>query len=345
MRRYPPDLIRQQYGWFAHFSLLDDLPALWQTWQAAHPQPKNGLVQRWPLLKRGGILAEVLAAWLGTEALVRLTATQAQFRMVDLRLLFVVLVSTVHGLNLGVLAALLAAGSLVLGYMRQGIAPILLFYEPSYWLAFLVYFVVGAVCGYVQLRSADAVRFAQEECRTLRRRMDFVQQLCQDALQEKHALARQLLARKDSFGKLYAVTRQLDVAQPKVLYRCAVQVLEDCLKNQSIALYVLEEDGLSARLAAASPALTAHTAPVLPDEVLHALRPVLTQGELWVNRRLLPELPMYAAAARCSGQPVLLLLLWEAREDQMDLYEQNMFRILSGLIEQALRHARQEAAV
>ena len=79
VRRYlsDDDLTRKRYGWFAHYSLLDDLPALWRTWQAAHPRPENRLVQRWPLLKCCGILAEVLAAWLGTEALVRLTATQA----------------------------------------------------------------------------------------------------------------------------------------------------------------------------------------------------------------------------------------------------------------------------
>ena len=97
--------------------------------------------------------------------------------MVDLRLLFVVLISTIHGLNFGVLAALLAAVSLVLGYMRQGIAPALLFYEPSYWLAFLVYFAAGAVGGYVQLHSTDAVRFAQEECGAMRQQMHFIRQL------------------------------------------------------------------------------------------------------------------------------------------------------------------------
>lgn len=39
------------------------------------------------------------------------------------------------------------------GYTFQG-----LFYEPSNWLPFIAYFVVGAVCGYVQLRNSEAVK-------------------------------------------------------------------------------------------------------------------------------------------------------------------------------------------
>lgn len=46
-------------------------------------------IRRSPLLLR---LAEIAAAWLATELLVRITGTDAQFRMIDFRLMFVVLI-------------------------------------------------------------------------------------------------------------------------------------------------------------------------------------------------------------------------------------------------------------
>ncbi len=88
--------------------------------------------------------------------------------MVDFRLAFIVLIADVYGLNAGVAAAFLASLSLAAGYWAEGASPLLLFYEPSNWLAFLVYFVVGAVCGYVQLRSAEDLRFAEEEQKLLK---------------------------------------------------------------------------------------------------------------------------------------------------------------------------------
>ena len=88
-------------------------------------------IRQSPLLLR---LVEIAAAWLATELLVRITGTDAQFRMVDFRLMFVVLIGTVYGLNAGVLSAVLASVSLTAGYLRQSTTLMLLFYEPANWL-------------------------------------------------------------------------------------------------------------------------------------------------------------------------------------------------------------------
>lgn len=53
-------------------------------------------IRQSPLLLR---LVEIAPAWLATELLVRITGTDAQFRMVDFRLMFVVLIGTVYGLQ------------------------------------------------------------------------------------------------------------------------------------------------------------------------------------------------------------------------------------------------------
>lgn len=157
--------------------------------------------------------------------------------MVDFRLAFIVLIADVYGLNAGVAAAFLASLSLAAGYWAEGASPLLLFYEPSNWLAFLVYFVVGAVCGYVQLRSAEDLRFAEEERKLLEERLRFVRQLYQDTLEDKRSFRRQILGRRDSFGKVYAVTKALDAAPAQELPRKIVEVLEDVLENHSAAVY------------------------------------------------------------------------------------------------------------
>ena len=155
VREYPPDdgQLRRAYGWFPRYDLLDDLPRFFrqekQPRRKKWPERLSGFAARHRLLVP---VLELLGAWGVSELLVRMTSTQAQFRVVDFRLAFIVLIADVYGLNAGVAAAFLASLSLAAGYWAEGASPLLLFYEPSNWLAFLVYFVVGAVCGYVQLR-------------------------------------------------------------------------------------------------------------------------------------------------------------------------------------------------
>ena len=257
---------------------------------------------------------EIAAVWLITELLVRITGTDAQFQMIDFRLMFVLLIGTVYGLNAGVLAAVLASVSLAAGYLRQGTALLLLLYEPANWLAFLAYFVVGASCGYVQLRNTEAARFVQEENDLLRKRLTFTRKLYQDTLEDKQMFRRQILGRRDSFGKIYTVTQQLDMLQPQEIYRKTVQVMEDVLENRSLTIYRMEQNHVFARLTAASAGMTPEPAHSLElEQWLDVIRAIEQEG-LWVNRGLLPGRPMYAAGVRQNGRLVVLIGLRTASE-------------------------------
>ena len=334
--------VRRRYGWFQRYSLLDDLPAIYNVWCAQQAEKKSLVHKTVEKLRQSTRLlrlAEIAAAWLATEWLVRVTGTDAQFQMIDFRLMFVMLIGTVYGLNAGVLSAVLASISLAAGYLRQGTTLMLLFYEPANWLAFIVYFVVGASCGYVQLRNMEAARFVREENDLLRKRLKFTQKLYQDTLEDKQLFRRQILGRRDSFGKIYAVTQQLDMLQPQEIYRKTVQVMEDVLENRSLTIYRMEKNHVFARLTAASAGMMPEPAHSLEvEQWLDVIRSIEQDG-LWVNRGLLPGRPMYAAGVRQNGSLVVLIGLRTASEEQMTLYYQNLFRILCGLVETALVRA------
>lgn len=275
---------------------------------------------------------------MATEVLVRATHTDAQFQLIDFRLAFVMLIGMVYGLNAGVLAAALASLP-ERGYLRQSMTLLLLFYEPSNWLSFIVYFVVGASCGYVQLRNAEAVRFVQNENDLLRQWLQFTQELYRDTLATKQLFRRQILSRKDSFGKIYTVTQQLDALQPQEIYHKTVQVIEDVLENHSLTIYRLEEDKAFARLVAASTGMQPPPVRSLEVERCVEVERAIEQNGLWLNRDFVPNQPMYAAGVQLKGRMVVLIALRKAEEDQMTLYYQNLFRILCGLAETALVRA------
>ena len=96
----------------------------------------------------------------------------------------------------------------------------------------------------------------QEENDLLRKRLEFTRKLYQDTLEDKRLFRRQILGRRDSFGKIYAVTQQLDMLQPQEICRKTVQIMEDVLENHSLTIYRMEKNQGFARLTAASAGMT-----------------------------------------------------------------------------------------
>lgn len=344
----PSDAVRMRYGWFQRYDVLTDLSTIharWEQSRSAKRHPLHHAIDRMREHTLPIVCAETALAWVLFEVLERLFSQSTQLNVLDYRLLYVVLIGTLYGLDFGLVAALLASVGLaasyftLYGYTFQG-----LFYEPSNWLPFIAYFVVGAVCGYVQLRNSEAIRAERDQNELVRNRNTFLTQLYHDAIEDKRAYRRQIVGRHDSFGKIFAVTQELDVFNPRDIYRKCCELLGEILENDSVTIYHVS-GGAFARLVAASPAIAEDAA---RSFTLEQLAPLLGDGDrsnLWVNRELTPGLPMFGYTIEHDGAPAVLIFVRRAAENQMTLYYQNLFRILCGLVESALGRAFDYEAV
>ena len=342
------DVVRKRYGWFQRYDLLCDLSTIHARWANTRTNKANPLraaIDRIQLRALPIKCLETGFAWVLFEVLEHLSSQSAQLNVLDYRLLYVVLIGTLYGLDFGLVAALLASIGLAVsyfalyGYTFQG-----LFYEPSNWLPFIAYFVVGAVCGYVQLRNSEAVKAERDENELVRNRNTFLTRLYHDAIEDKRAYKRQIVGRHDSFGKIFAVTQELDVLNPRDIYRKCCELMGEILENDSVTIYHVS-GGAFARLVAASPVIAEDATRSL---TLEQLAPLLGGGgrsNLWVNRELTPGLPMFGYTIERDGAPAVLIFVRRAAENQMTLYYQNLFRILCGLVESALGRAFDYEAV
>ena len=341
------DAVRKRYGWFQRYDLLRDLSTIHARWANTRTKKANPLraaIDRIQLHTLPIKCLETGAAWVLFEVLEHLFSQSAQLNVLDYRLLYVVLIGTLYGLDFGLIAALLASVGLAVsyfalyGYTFQG-----LFYEPSNWLPFIAYFVVGAVCGYVQLRNSEAIKAERDENELVRNRNTFLTRLYHDAIEDKRAYKRQIVGRHDSFGKIFAVTQELDLLNPRDIYRKCCELLGEILENDSVTIYHVS-GGAFSRLVAASPAIFSDAPRSLS---LDDLSPVLkgANSGLWVNRELTPDLPMFGYVIERDGAPAVLIFVRHVAESQMTLYYQNLFRILCGLVESALGRAFDYEAV
>lgn len=343
----PSDAIRKRYGWFQRYDVLTDLSTIharWEQSRAVKRHPLHHAIDRMREHTLPIICAETALAWVLFECLERVFSQSAQLNVLDYRLLYVVLIGTLYGLDFGLVAALLASIGLAASYFTQyGYTFQGLFYEPSNWLPFIAYFVVGAVCGYVQLRNREALKAERAENELVRNRNDFLGRLYHDAIEDKQAYKRQIVGRHDSFGKIFAVTQELDVLNPRDIYRKCCELLGEILENDSVTIYHVS-GGTFARLVAASPAEIAAAPRSLSLDDLALVLNGANSG-LWVNRELTPDLPMFGYVIERDGAPAVLIFVRHVAESQMTLYYQNLFRILCGLVESALGRAFDYEAV
>ena len=324
-RHYPADdhALRLRYGWSPRYSLKQDLPLVLQRWKEARAQEQSEKHLIWDFLRNHSkpwIAFEICVTFILEELLRTAVQGNSQLGTVDLRLFFVVIVGTMYGLNAGVFAAALACAGMALSYVSNGASFAPLFYDTSNWITFVVYFVAGAVCGYVQMRNRENLRFMRDENSLLRERLAFLRDLYHDVLDDRRMLRGQIIGRRDSFGKMYAMTRELDEVQPQKLYRAAIRIMQDTLGGDSFGIYRIDNGGRFARLVAASP----------QTESLFSKSTLL---ENYAN------VAMYAAGVHANGKLAVVIVLAKAQPDQMNLYFQNLFTIMCGLVESAMVRA------
>ena len=335
-------IIRYKYGWFPKISILEELPELYEHYQERNNIKEGRLDSLKHIIskhKAAVRAAEFAAFFILFELLNGIAGNQAQFKMIDLRLIFVVLFGSTYGINYGIAAAVAESLSLIRAFETEGSSWYVLFYEPSNWIPFIFYFAVGAICGYIRMKNKDNVQFIKEENNLLQEKFLFTREMYQETIEDKNLYKKQILGSKDSFGKIFDITRKLDVIQPQELYIETIRVLEDVLENKTFGLYTLNRENGYGRLETASAQVQGNYPNSIKLSEYSAAMEELENGNVWANREFLENYPMYMAGIRKNGELVMLICIQQVSREQMSLYFLNLFKILSGLVETSLLRA------
>ncbi|MFP3155283.1 NAD(P)-dependent oxidoreductase [Lachnospiraceae bacterium ZAX-1] len=256
---------------------------------------------------------------------------------IDFRLLYVVILSSLHGIAGGIMSALLAMGSLLFSSLNSDWRMIL--YNPENWLPFVIYLTVGAALGYTGDKKRDDLVNAYEQIRTMELLNEHLSSLLDQAAQSSENYKNQILGQRDSFGKIFSVVRKLDNELQENVLSEAISILQDLLDTQSIAVYSIAANGAYARLTVRSRSLTDITQKSIKLSEYEAMTLEISPGSVWFNRDLLPGYPAYCAPIYSENNIVAFVMINKVRTDQMNLYYSNKVMILCGLIQDALVRA------
>lgn len=335
--------IRNEYGWFSRISIIDDMEEEYENYLVSKKikatdylsKIKMWMKEHTPVVKA----LEIALMFIVTEVLNIITGSSVMFSIVDFRMAFIVIVAIVHGLNSGLAAAALSSMAWFAAKIISGTGWLTIFYEPTNWFAFVYYFLVGAVSGYVRLTKDDKIKFGNDQISLLEEKLEFTRELYQDTFNEKRDLKKQIIGSKDSFGKIFDVTRNLDTVEPHKLYLKIMDTFEQTLENKSLSVYSVNDKSMFGRLEVSSRDILGEVSRSISLDTYAPVLEKIKKDEIWKNTEFVPGLPMYAAGVWRRDKLELLIFVWHVKPEQNSLYYVNLFKILCDLAEISLLRA------
>ena len=333
---------RQLYGWQPQHTLINDIPLLidagTETTRARQSfAAKIGAFAAglrpflvWVEVLLGAFLMHMLTVW---------TSTIIEFKVIDYRLLFVVLIGSIHGLLFGIIAAILAAASAVIAWDNIGLDFALLIYNVENWIPFAVYFLAGAVTGYVHDKHENDLQFEKHQTELIHEKYSFLYELYNQISSIKNRLREQLVGYRDSFGRFFRIANELNELDEDNIFYKALEILEDLMKNDQIAIYSIESTGHFGRLQVSSKSITRDIPKSMRLDDYAGALPLLTSGEVFQNKDLVANYPAYIAPIMNANELIGLVIIWEASFEQFNMYYYNLFKVITGLIQSSLVRA------
>ena len=283
-------------------------------------------------------LVELLIFGVMAEGLLRVSQTNMTFRFLDYWLLYVILMGNMHGRPIGIMAGVIACIGYGANWVLAGNDLYLLLYNNDNWLPLIMYLLSGGAFGYLHDKNIESMESMHREKEQRDEESEFMQTMYKQVDADRNSLQEQVMRFRDSYGRIYAITRELDTLQPEQVFLSTLDVLEDVMQNHSVALYSCNGNSSFARLVVHSRSMDAlprsmdmRSFPLMLD--LHA------RGETFANTQLEPGYPAFCAPLMQEGCAIAMIALWDVPFEQQTLYRQNLFSVVSGLVQSAMVRA------
>lgn len=340
--RYPLKL-RQKYGFIPMENVMENIGAYYRVYVKEVYSNRNGVFGKIVEKFRGGTwiykYLELILVFLAAEIISHYTSDSVYFRFVDVRLCYIIIMGTIHGMKVGVLAAILECLVLVREYLHMGMDGTLLFYNIENWIPFVIYLMAGSIAGYVKDRNTEELNTAHKEYELLINKYIFLNDVYHGAIQNKGEFKRQILGFKDSFGKIFDAVQKLDSELPQTVFLEGLKVMEEILENKTVAIYTLDSWQRFGRLAVCSNSLLTKLTKSMRIADYQEMYDQVRTGEVWRNTELKAGIPMYACGVFQDNVMVLLITIQEASSEQYGMHYTNIFRILCGLVQTSFLRA------
>lgn len=258
---------------------------------------------------------------------------------VDIWLIYILLAALLFEKTQMVVAAILALGVQVYTMASQGRIWTSLFVDNTLLATFTIYILVGLIISYKLERGKIELQFTKDELASSQLKYDFLSSIYKDTLQVKEEMKEQILRTEDGVGKIYQSVKELDNLEPEALFSGAISVLEQTLKSNKFAIYLVHSYGYM-RLAVKSNAdQSFQPSASLKRKPNSLIDKAITSKKIHYNTKLEGNEPLYASPIVQNGETVAVILCYDVQFNRLTLSYRNLVDVVSRLITSSLSRA------
>jgi len=256
---------------------------------------------------------------------------------VDFRAFYVTFIGVVYGSGLGCIAAVIAIVSYIInkGFLKNSD---ILVYNVNTWCNLVIYLLAGIIPGFFTRKKEDKFRILKMEHENLSNSHSLLKELYNKSIDKKDEMARQIVGFDNSYGKMYEMIKRLNKTMPDDVIYEGINIMEDFLDNKSLAFYTVDKDKRYARLVMSASEYDKRLKTI--DLTNYKLvMDILEDEDCFINKTCDDSLPCYVSAIK-EGEKILgLILIDNTRYEDMNNEYSNKFKIITGLINDALIRA------
>lgn len=254
------------------------------------------------------------------------------FRIFDLKLLYIVICAITYGTKQSVISILIASFSLIYEYLSIVGDASLLMLDTNFVSKVSIYMLVGIIIGYTIDKKDRIIEYAKVERESIQEKYLYLQEVYDDTYKVKTELQNQIFNSDDSFGKIYGIINRLNSLETWNVYKAALEVLESILKVNLVSIYTVNKTGKSMKLVVNSKKKNFNPKNTMAVDELEEFKEQLFQGEIAINRKMKPNIPIIMAPLMDEDKLIGIAMLHEVEFENLTLYFENLVRVVSKLI-------------
>jgi UDP-glucuronate decarboxylase len=257
--------------------------------------------------------------------------------LIDYRLFYIVAATFLFGRSQSIISIALAAVWYLYQNILNGQEIISQLIDHNTLVHIGLYFFIGLTLGYVIDKKEKLIRSSRVEVESMKEKYQSLATVLEDALTVKDELQNQMLYTDNSIATVFDIMKNLDSLDTEKIMESTIDILEDVMKTNGAAIYLLDCTNQQFQVEAKSNPL------VIPNSVTISengfLKEAIQTMTVQVNKNLDPDLPSMLAPIAINGTLVGFIGIYNPKFEYLTLAYQNIFQVTANLISSALSRA------
>ncbi|WOV86830.1 NAD-dependent epimerase/dehydratase family protein [Sporosarcina oncorhynchi] len=259
--------------------------------------------------------------------------------MIDLKLFYITIIGMMHGSRQAMTAVVLSTGLFIYQKLEGGRDFISLTYDTDFFFQLAIYLFVGLVVGYTIERKNTTIKQQEYKVDELNNRYEFLDSVYTDVRDVKNELQTRILNAGDSYGKIYAATKELESLEPEHVFNSAVSVVKSIMQVEKVKIYIVNPHETYLRLIASSGYDLFELPKSLKVSEHEYVNTTIKSGQIYINGSLQDDVPLMVAPLFYNDKVTAIISIDGLSFESFSMYHQNLFRITTELISSALSKA------